>query len=148
MKRLVNVADEVDDELSRLVPPPGVQAFVEELLRVVLDGADNTAILFTVTFKIHAAVRGRGVLGIYEVKVTGETAPFATFVCFPLMPARAVRVAMGRGGGSRVANRVGPGGDAGQVMFGIIPEEVFEVGGRLLLHEVASDIGDGDMPQA
>ena len=50
--------------------------------------------------------------------------------------------------GSRVANGVGPGGNASQVVLSIVPEEIFEVGGRLLLHEVASDIGDGDVPQA
>ena len=75
MQRLVDVAHEVDDKLGGLVPPPGVQVVVQELLRVVLDGADNTAVLLTVAVEIHAAVRGRGVLGIYEVEVLGETAP-------------------------------------------------------------------------
>ena len=78
VQRLVNIANEVDDKLGRLVPPPGVQAVVQELLRVVLDGADHTAVLFTVTVEIHATVRGRGVFGIYEVEVLGEASPATT----------------------------------------------------------------------
>lgn len=74
----MDIANEVDDKLGRLVPPPEVQVVVQELLGVVLDGADNTAILFTVTVEIHATVRGRGVLGIYEVEVLGKTPPSTT----------------------------------------------------------------------
>lgn len=123
VQRLVDVADEVDDELGGLVPPPGPQSRIEQLRGVVLERAHDAAVGLAVALEVDAAIRGRAVLGVDEVEVLGEAAPF------------------------RVPDAVGPRGDAGEVVLGVVAQQRLEVGRRVLPDEITGDVGDGDVPQ-
>lgn len=121
---LVDVADEVDDELGGLGAQPDGHGGVEDLGGVVLDGGDDAALLLAVAVQVDgAAGRGR-VLGVDEVEDACVVAPFG------------------------VADGVGPGGDVGEVVAGVVAEEALEVGLGLGLDEVAGYVGDGDVPEA
>lgn len=124
VQRLVDVADKVDDELGGLAATPGVEVAVQQLLRVVLDRADDAAVLLAVALKVDAAVRRRRVLGVDEVEVLGEATP------------------------SRVPDAVGPRGDAGEIVLRVVAQEVLEVSSSLVLDKIAGEIGDGDVTQA
>lgn len=123
VQRLMNVADEMDDELGRLVPLPGPQLRVEQLRRVVLQRAHDAAISLAIALEVDAAIRGRVVLSVDEVEVLGEAPPF------------------------RVPDAVGPGRDARQVVLRVVAQESLEIRRRVLLDEVASDVGNRDMAQ-
>lgn len=124
VQRLVDVADEVDDELGRLRPAPRPQLRVQHLRRVVLDRAHDAAVLLAVALEVDAAVRRRRVLGVDEVEVFRETSPF------------------------RVPDAVGPSRDAGEVVLGLVLQEALEERCRVVFDEVCRDVGNRDVPQA
>lgn len=121
---LVKVAHEMDDKLGGLGPQPGGHGWVEDLRGVVLDGRDNTALFLAVAFQIDRTIMRRVVLGVDEVEDTGKVAPFG------------------------VADRVGPGGDAGQVILVAVAEKGLEIACGLRLDEVGGKVGDGDVTEA
>ncbi len=96
VQRLVDVADEVDDKLGGLVPPPFREGRVEQLRRIVLQRTHDAAVLLAVPLEIDIAVGRRLVVSIDEVKHACESAPFG------------------------ISNRVGPGRHAGEVMFCLV----------------------------
>lgn len=123
VQRLVDIADEVDDELGGLVPAPGPQFRIEQLRGVVLERAHDAAVGLAVALEVDAAVRGRAVLGVDEVEVLAEAAP------------------------SRVPDAVGPRGDAGEVVLGVVAQQGLEIRRRVLPDEIAGDVGDGDVAE-
>lgn len=127
VQRLVDVADEVDDELGGDGALPGREGAVgvEQARGVVVQGADDAAaVFFAVALEVDAAVLGRRVLGVDEVEVGGEAAPFG------------------------VADRVGPGGDAGEVVGCVVAQERLEVGCGGGRDEVAGEVADRDVSEA
>lgn len=123
VQRLVQVADEVDDELGGLGAQPGGQLRVERLLGVVGEGADDAARLLAVALVVDVARGGRVVVGVDEVERLGEAAP------------------------ARVADRVGPGRDLGEVVGLVAAEELFEVGLSRVGDEVAREVGCRDVSE-
>jgi hypothetical protein len=121
---LVDVADKVDDKLGGLAAPPRRQVRVQQLVRVVLDGANDAAVGLAVARKVDAAVVRRRVLGVDEVEVLGEAPP------------------------PRVPDAVGPRRHARQVVLRVVAQQALEVVGRLRLDKVAGDVGYRDVPQA
>jgi hypothetical protein len=107
VQRLVDVADKMDDELGGDGALPGRErpVGVEQARGVVVQGADDAPpVLFAVTLEVDAAVLRGVVLGVDEVEVGGEAAPFG------------------------VPDRVGPGGDAGEVVGCVVAQERLQVG--------------------
>lgn len=123
VQRLVDVADEVNDKLGSLVPPPRPQLRIEQLLGVVLKGAHDAAVLLAVALEVDAAILRRAILRVDEVEVLAEAAPLG------------------------VPDAVGPGRDAGEVVLRVVAQQRLEVRRRLLPDEVAGDVGDGDVAQ-
>lgn len=126
MQRLVHVAHKVHDKLGRDGALRRVQPRVQQPRRVVGQRADDAAalVLLAVALKVDAAVRGWVVLGVDEVEVLGEAAPFG------------------------VAHRVGPGRDAREVFGCVVAEQGLEVGGGGGRDEVAGEVGDADVAEA
>lgn len=124
VQRLVNVADEVDDELGRLGPAPRPEVGVEQLLRVVLQGAHDAAVGLAVAREVDAAVRRRVVLGVDEVEVPAEAPPLG------------------------VADAVGPRRHAREVVRRVVAQDRLEVRRRARPHEVARDVRDRHVAQA
>lgn len=102
VERLVHVADEVHDKPRRLVAFPPAQLGIQRPSSVVCESRHDAALIFAVPLEVDAAVVGRTIFGIDEVKGPGEVSP------------------------ARVPDRVGPGGDAGKVVLGVITQEVLE----------------------
>lgn len=75
MKGLVHVADEMHDELGRLVPLPVWQLLIEELIGIVGESGDDAALVLAVALKVDIARVRRIVVGIDEVEVLGVTTP-------------------------------------------------------------------------
>jgi hypothetical protein len=123
VQRLVDVADEVDDELGGLVAPPRVQAAVQQLGGVVLDRTHDASVLLAIPVKVDTAVGRRRVLGVDEVEVLGEAAPF------------------------RIADAVCPRRNASEVVLSIVPQQILEISRRVILDKVARDISNSDMAQ-
>ena len=121
---LVQVGDEVDDELGGLGAQPVRQVRVERLGGVVSQGADDAAVGLAVAVEVDVAVVRRAVVGVDEVEVLGEAAP------------------------ARVADGVGPAGDARQVVGLVAPEQLLEVRLGGVGDEVAGDVGGGDVSEA
>ncbi len=124
VQRLMDIPDEVDDELSRLVAPPGWERGIKDLQSIVLQSADNATLLLAVPLEVDIAVCGGVVVRVDEVEGTSESSPF------------------------RVADRIGPGRYAGEVVFCVVSEEILKVRGRLVRHEIGRDVRDRDMPEA
>jgi hypothetical protein len=126
VQRLVHVTNKMHDKLGRDGALRRVQARVEQARRVVGQRRDDAAalVLLAVALELDAAVRRRVVLGVDEVEVLGEAAPFC------------------------VAHRVGPGRDPGEVLARVVAEEGLEVGGGLGRDEVAGEVGDTDVSEA
>lgn len=121
---LMNVSDKVHHELGRLGPEPCRDGGVEDLRGVVLDRRYHAALLLAVAVELDGAVVWRLVLGVDEVEHARVVAPF------------------------RISDRVGPRSHVREIVGGVISEESLEVGRRLRLDKVASNICDRDMPEA
>ncbi len=125
VQRLVDVPHKMHDELGGYRALGGALPRVEQARGVVVQGADDAAaVLLAVAVEVDAAVGGRGVLGVDEVEVGGEAAPFG------------------------VPDRVGPGGDAGEVVGAVVVEEGLQEGGGFGGDEGAGDVGDADVAEA
>lgn len=126
VQRLVEVADEVDDELGGLGALRPGQVGVERLGGVVCQGADDAPVRLAVALEVDLAGMGRRVVGVDEVEVLGEAAP------------------------AGVADGVGPGGDGGKVV-GIRRrsfEERAEVGGGGVGDEMRGEVRRRDVAEA
>lgn len=123
MQRLVQVADKVDDKLGSLRTQPCRQLGIERLAGVVCQRADDAAILLAVALEVDVARLGRVVVGVDEVEVLGEAAP------------------------SRVADRVGPSGNVGEVFGFVAAQELLEVGLGRVGDKVAGEVGCCDVPK-
>lgn len=124
VQRLVQVAHEVHHELGRQVPLAEGQARVERLPRVVRQRGHDAARGLAVALEVDVARERRVVLGVDEVEGLGEAAP------------------------PRVADRVGPGGDVGEVVRRVVVEDVLEVCLGGVGDEVRGDVGGRDVPEA
>lgn len=76
VERLMQVADEVDDELGGLSTAPGGQRVVKRLFRIVGQGADDAARPLAVALEVDVARQGRVIVGVDEVERLGEATPF------------------------------------------------------------------------
>ena len=92
VQRLMQVADEMDNELGSLSTAPGGQRVVRSLLRVVGQGVDDAARLLAVALEVDVARQRRVIVRIDEVECLGELTPFG------------------------VSDGVGPRGDLGEVV--------------------------------
>lgn len=108
----------MDHKLCRLCTQPEGNGWVKDLRGIVLNGGHNTALFLAVSIEIDSAAVRRVVLGVDEVEDACEVTPF------------------------RIPNRIGPGGDAGQVIILLVPEESLEIVCCLRLHKVTRDICD------
>lgn len=126
VQRLVDVADEVDDELGGLLAVDGAQLAggVDQPRGVVVQGGDDAALGLAVARQVDVAARRRAVLGVDEVEGPREVAPLG------------------------VADAVGPRGHAGEVVVGLVVQQRLEVGRRVGGHKAAGDVGDGDVAKA
>lgn len=124
VQRLVQVADKVDDKLGGLGAAPGGEGGFEGLARVVCEGVDDAARGLAVALKVDAAGARRVVVGVDEVKGLCEAAPFG------------------------VADRVGPAGDASEVVVAVGAEELLQVGLGRAGDEAAGEVGGGDVAEA
>ena len=124
VQRLMDISDEVDDELGGLAAPPRWERGIKGLQSIVLQGADDATLLFAVSLEVNIAVSGRVIVRVDEVEGTSEPSPF------------------------RVADRIGPGRYAGEVMFCVVSEEILKVRGRLVRHKIGCDVRDCDMSEA
>ena len=120
----MDISDEVDDELGRLVAPPRWERGIKDLHSIVLQGADDATLLFAVPLEVDIAVCRGVIVGVNEVEGTSEPSPF------------------------RVADRIRPGRYAGEVMFCVVSEEILKVRGGLVRHEIGCDVRDCNMPEA
>jgi hypothetical protein len=123
VQRLMDVADEMNDKLGSLRPPPRPQSRIEQLRCVVLKRADNATIGLAIPIEVDATICGRVILGVDEVEVLGEATPFG------------------------VSNAVCPGRDTREVVLCIVVQQLLEISRRVLLDEVAGDVGDCDMTE-
>lgn len=123
VQRLVQVADEVDDELGRLGAPPRRQRGIERLLGVVGQRGDDAARLLAVALKVDVARLGRVVVRVDEVERAREPAPF------------------------RVSDRIGPAGYLGHVVGLIAAQELLQVGLGRVGDEVAGNVGGRDVAE-
>lgn len=76
VQRLMEVADEMDYKLGSLGTAPWWQDRVKGLLGVVGQRGDDAARGFAVALQVDVARLGRVVVGVDEVKVLCEVAPF------------------------------------------------------------------------
>lgn len=123
VQRLMNVADKVNDKLGGLGTAPGVEIAVQQLGGVVLDGADNASVLLAVPLKVDAAISGRRVLCVDKMEILSKAAP------------------------SGIPDAIRPRRDAGEIVLGIVAQEVLEISSRLVLDKVAGKVGDGNVTQ-
>ncbi len=123
VKRLVQVADKVNDKLGGLRATPRGQRGVVDLLGVVGERGDDAAALFAVALQIYVARVWRLVVRINKVKGAGKLAPF------------------------RVADGVGPAGDGREVIVVGTLQKLLEIGFGGVCDEVASYVGRGDVPK-
>ena len=120
MQRLVDVADEVDDEAHRVQQLRGAGGRVLQLGGEICDGTDDAAaIAAAVAGEVDAAARGRRVVGVDEVQ------------------------RLGPGARAGVAVRVGPGRGVSHVVRRGVTERGLHEGRRLGIGEVLRDVRDG-----
>ena len=124
VQRLVDVADEVHDELGRDGALVGRERAVEQPRGVVGQRRDDAPRLLAVALEVDVAVVRRRVVRVDEVEGRGEA------------------VVLG------VAERVGPGRDAREVVRGRVAEEGLQVEGRRGGDEGGGEVGDGYVAEA
>lgn len=84
---------------------------------------DDAAIGLAIPLEVDTAIGGRVVLCVDEVKVLAKAAPFG------------------------IPDAVSPCRDAGEVVLRVVAQQLLEVRCRVVLDEIARDVGDGDMTQ-
>ena len=117
MQRLVQVADKMYHKLGRDIPLPERQLWVQRLQRVVRQRRHHAPRILTITLEVDVAPERRVILCVDEVECLGETPPLG------------------------VADGVGPGGDVGHVVIGLVVEDVLEVGFCSVGDEVRGEVG-------
>ena len=120
----MQVPHKVYHKLGRDVPLPERQLGVQRLQRVVRQRRHHAPRVLAVAREVDVAPERRVVLRVDEVERLGEAAPLG------------------------VAHRVGPRGDVGHVVVGLVVEDVLEVGLRGVGDEVRGEVGRRDVPEA
>lgn len=114
----------MDDKLGGLASSPCGQLGVECLVGVVGEGGDDASVGFAVTGEVDITRVRWCVVGVDEVEVLGEAAPFG------------------------VTDGVGPAGYLGEVVFFSRLEDFLEVGLCRVGDEATCKVGSGDVAQA